>query len=250
MTAETLDGFLGGRLRIAQPAKGYRAGVDPVFLAAAVPARPGETVLDLGCGVGTAALCLAARVPGLALFGLELQPDYAALARENATRNGISLTVTLGDIRAMPAALREMTFDRVLMNPPYFDAGARTGAQDTGRETALAGPAAMEDWCDAALRRLRPGGTLTAIQVPARLPDLLAAIGRRASVTLHPLAARAGRDAGRIILTAKKGGRANLVLAAPTILHDGAAHGGDAESYTETAARVLRSGAAWPWLAD
>ncbi|MGB7263813.1 MAG: methyltransferase, partial [Albidovulum sp.] len=81
----TEDGFLGGRLRISQPRDGYRAAMDPVLLAAAVPARAGDTVLELGCGAGVASLCLASRVPGLALTGLELQSGYAALARANAT---------------------------------------------------------------------------------------------------------------------------------------------------------------------
>jgi tRNA1(Val) A37 N6-methylase TrmN6 len=52
----TTDGFLGGRLTIAQPVAGYRAAADPVLLAAAVQARPGQAVLDLGCGAGVASL--------------------------------------------------------------------------------------------------------------------------------------------------------------------------------------------------
>ncbi|MFZ2468854.1 MAG: methyltransferase, partial [Parvibaculum sedimenti] len=39
--AFTDDGFLGGRLQLLQPAKGYRAGIDAVLLAASVPARHG-----------------------------------------------------------------------------------------------------------------------------------------------------------------------------------------------------------------
>ena len=50
-------------------------------VAASVPARAGQSVLDLGCGVGAVALCLGARVPGLTLTGVERQPDYAALAQ-------------------------------------------------------------------------------------------------------------------------------------------------------------------------
>ena len=80
----TRDAFLGGKLRLRQPRRGYRAGIDPVLLAASVPARPGQSVLDLGCGAGAAALCLAARVGGLRLAGLERQADYAELARANA----------------------------------------------------------------------------------------------------------------------------------------------------------------------
>ena len=74
------DKFLMGRLRLLQPLRGYRAATDPVLLAAACPATPGQSVLDLGCGAGAAALCLATRVPGLALAGLEVQPEYADLA--------------------------------------------------------------------------------------------------------------------------------------------------------------------------
>lgn len=87
-TDTTDNGFLGGRLQLLQPRRGYRAGLDPVLLAASVAARPGQAVLELGCGVGTALLCLGARVPGLSLTGVELQPDYAALARRMRRATG------------------------------------------------------------------------------------------------------------------------------------------------------------------
>ena len=57
------DAFLGGRLVLRQPARGYRAGADAVMLAAACSARAGERVLELGCGAGAALFCLGARVP-------------------------------------------------------------------------------------------------------------------------------------------------------------------------------------------
>ena len=94
------DAFLGGRLRLWQPVAGYRAATDPVLLAAACPAVTGQSVLDLGCGAGAAGLCLAARVPGIALAGLEVQAGYAALARANAARNGIAFEVHEGDVAA------------------------------------------------------------------------------------------------------------------------------------------------------
>lgn len=135
------DGFLGGRLRLLQPKAGYRAATDPVLLAAAVPARAGENALELGCGAGAAALCLAARVPGLAVTGLERQPAYAALARENAARNGLALTVIEGDLAHLPAALRERSFDHVLANPPYYPAGG-AGSAACGERRAGGVPAA------------------------------------------------------------------------------------------------------------
>ncbi|MWD26419.1 methyltransferase, partial [Aquicoccus sp. SCR17] len=146
----TRNAFLGGRLSIAQPVAGYRAGVDPVLLAAACPARRGDSVLELGCGAGVAVLCLGSRVPGLDLSGLELQPAYAALARENAARNGIALAVEEGDLARMPAPLKARSFDQVIANPPYFDRAAGTRAADPGRDTALGEATPLAEWLRAA----------------------------------------------------------------------------------------------------
>lgn len=241
----TEDGFLGGRLRILQPRTGYRAATDPVLLAAAVAARPGERVLELGCGVGVASLCLGVRVAGLVLWGLELQPDYADLARRNAALNGVALEVVAGDLAAMPSALRGLEFDHVIANPPYFPAHAGTAAADGGRELAQREATPLPDWAAAGIRRLRPGGWLTVIQLAERLPDLLAALGPQVGATaVLPLAGRAGRPANRVIVQARKGARSPFVLHAPFVLHDGGAHAGDRDSYSDAARDVLRNAAA------
>ncbi len=243
--ALTCDAFLGGRLRILQPKKGYRAGVDPVLLAASVPAWAGQSVLELGCGAGVAGLCLMARVAGLEVAGLEMQPGYADLARRNARANEMMLDVHEGDLRAMPGALRARRFDHVIANPPYHRAVARTPALDEGREVAFAGEAALSDWAKAASRRLLPGGYFTAIQHMSRLPEFLEAVSAGlGSVEIFPLAPRAGRESRLFILRARKGGRADFRLHAPVIMHEGAAHSGDRESYTPHLRAVLREGKA------
>jgi tRNA1(Val) A37 N6-methylase TrmN6 len=240
----TDDGFLGGRLKILQPRQGYRAATDSVLLAAATEARPGDSVLDLGCGAGVASFCLLVRVPGLAAFGLERQPAYADLARTNAARNGLALTVVEGDLARMPAALRR-PFDHVIANPPYFARDGGTAARDAGREAAQREETPLPVWLDAAARRLAPGGRLTLIHDAARLPDLLAALDRRlGSVAVLPLAPRAGRPAGRIILQARKGGRGAFRLLSPLLLHDGASHAGDGDDFTAEVGDILRKAAA------
>jgi tRNA1(Val) A37 N6-methylase TrmN6 len=239
----TDDGFLGQRLRILQPRQGYRAATDPVLLAAAVPARSGDSVLELGCGAGVASLCLAARVAGLGQSALERQPAYAALVRMNADRNGIGLTVVEGDLAAMPDGLRR-PFDHVIANPPYFAAGDGTAAGDAGREAAQREDTPLAVWIDAATRRLAPGGWLTLIHLAARLPHLLAVMDRRlGSLSALPLAPRPDRAASRVILRARKGGRAAFRLLAPMVLHDGAAHDADRDSFTPEVRAVLRDGA-------
>ena len=236
------DKFLCGRLRLLQPIKGYRAATDPVLLAASCPAIAGDSVLDLGCGAGAAALCLGLRVPGLRLAGLELQPDYALLARENAARNGITVEVHEGDLIRMPQALRR-DFDHVIANPPYYSNGG-SPSPVPGRARAMRVETPLADWVAAASRRLRPGGRMTMILGADGLPEVLAAMGAKlGSVAVLPLAAREGRAALRVIVQARKGGRAAFRLLAPFVIHRGPAHDGDRESYTPEANAVLRQGA-------
>ena len=236
------DKFLCGRLRLLQPVRGYRAATDPVLLAAACPAVPGDSVLDLGCGAGAAALCLGHRVPGLHLSGLEVQPDYADLARRNSERNGVPLAVHEGDLARMPKDLRR-DFDHVIANPPYYPSGG-SPSPVSSLAPAMQVETPLSDWVGAACRRLRPEGWVTMITGADAVPEVLAALcSKLGSAAILPLAAREGRPALRVILQARKGGRAAFRLLAPFVIHHGQAHDGDRESYTEAANAVLRDGA-------
>ncbi len=241
----TRDAFLGGRVMAWQPKTGYRAATDPVLLAASVEARAGDRVLELGCGVGVASLCLAARVPGLVLTGVERQADYAELARRNA---GAAMNVITADLTALPAALRAQSFDHVIANPPYYPAGGGTPARDAGREAALREATPLTDWTGTAARRLKPGGWLTMIHDTRRAPQLLAAlVPDFGAISLRPLVAREGRAAGRVLVRARKGARGAFALLSPLVLHDGPAHTGDGDDFSETARAALRDGAAIGW---
>lgn len=237
------DVLLGGRVRLWQPGRGYRAGVDPVLLAAACPARPGQRVLDLGCGAGAVALCLAARVPGLVLTGVERQPAMADLARRNGMGQGAALTVVTADLADLPADLRQQSFDHVVMNPPYFRRGASVSGPDPAREAAMGEDTPLATWLAVAARRLAPGGWLSVIQRADRLEDLMAGLGGLGSVEIVPLWPRAGRAARLVILRARKGGRAPLRLLAGLVLHEGSHHPGDRDHYTPAAQAVLRDAA-------
>jgi tRNA1Val (adenine37-N6)-methyltransferase len=233
----TDDAFLCGRLHLWQPLRGYRAATDPVLLAACVDARAGQRVLDIGCGAGAASLCLAARVPGLIHAGLEVQKDYADLARRNGARNGVAMQVVTGDVADMPRALRT-DFDHVMANPPYYPSGG-TPSPNVGRATALQVATPITTWVAAGLRRLAPGGWLTMILATDLMP---AAVALTPHASVLPLAPREGRAAPRVILQVRKTGKQPFRLLAPFVIHAGPTHDGDRENYTPAANAVLRDG--------
>jgi len=246
MTADNLthDAFLGGRIHLWQPRKGYRAGVDPVLLAATIPAVSGQRVLELGCGVGAAILCLGSRVSGLSLTGVERETQYADLARRNGAE---ALEVFTADIAALPLTLRQRQFDHILINPPYWRRDSSVAADDPNREVALGEQTPLSVWIEVAAKRLAPKGFMHVIHRAERLPDLLAALPRyMGSIEVLPIAGRKGRDAERVILRARKEGRADFRLHAPLILHRGEAHL-DGDQYTQNVRDAFRTGAALPF---
>lgn len=241
----TRDAFLGGRITVRQPSKGFRSGADAVLLASAVPAQPGQSVLELGTGAGVASLCLALRVPGLTLSGLEVQETYVELAIANAADAGVEIDVLHGDLSDPPACLKEQSFDHVLMNPPYYRAHSWTQSADEGRRTALAEEVSLAAWMDAATRRLKPGGCLTLVQKASRLVDVLkAADGRLGSIEIKPVSPRRGRPAELVLVRFKKGGKADPLLYPPLIMHEGDKHRQDVADQTEAADALLRHGEA------
>jgi len=240
----TEDRLLGGRVVLRQPRDGFRAAIDPVLLAAAVPAREGDRVLEVGAGTGAASLCLAKRVPGLTVHGLELQRDLARLFAENARLNGLADQVHAvpGDLLRPPPIMERDTYDHVFANPPYLDAAQADPADRADRRLAsVEGEAALEDWIAFALSMTKPKGSFTFIHRADRLVEILAALhGKAGGVIVFPLWPRAGSPAKRVIIQARKSSRAPTVLASGIALH------GDGQGYTPEAEAVLRDGWALP----
>ncbi|MHB2166938.1 tRNA1(Val) (adenine(37)-N6)-methyltransferase [Alsobacter sp. R-9] len=243
------DRLLDGRLLLRQPVRGHRAGTDAVLLAAAAQAGPGD-VVDLGAGVGTVGLAVAVRHPGSHVRLVERDPAAAALARYNASANGLEARVEVVEVDVFASsAVREeaglgpRSADLVLTNPPFDAPGRVRPSPDPARRAAhVMGDGGLDGWIRTTLDVLRPGGTLVVIHRATALPALLASLDRRfGGVCVRPVAAKAGEAASRVLVRAEKGSRAPFALLPPLVLHD------DTGGFTPQAEALHRGEAALPW---
>jgi tRNA1(Val) A37 N6-methylase TrmN6 len=244
----TDDAFLGGKLQILQPEKGYRAGIDAVFLAASIPAVDGETVFEAGIGAGVAAMCLLARNPLLHVTGIELNSRYAVLCEQNAKRNNLSdhLRIITGDVKdAMRRDLAHMpehgSFAHAFANPPYFEDGKVTQSPSLLKAAAHSfGPDDLDLWIKLLHAMVTLRGTVTLIHRAETLGKILASMESRfGDIRVAPLYAREGTAASRVIVQGVKGSKAPMQLLPGLILHE------QDNGFTPDAEAVLRDGAAW-----
>ena len=228
---------LDKKVRLLQPDGGFRTSLDSVMLAAAVPAKSGDTVLDAGCGVGGASFCLLWRVPDISLTGVDWHDDYVDLARHNNELNNAHADFLSADIRNYQP---EKTFDLVMMNPPYFEAGKHTPSPDEARAKANGHQdedLTLDEWIKAAHRLVKSNGSITIIYPASGTDKIIKAMGKKfGAVEIIPLWQRAGQEARRVIIRAIKDRQTPARILPGLTLHkeDG--------SYTVEADAVLRNG--------
>ncbi len=243
--ALTRDEFLGGRIQLFQRRRGYRVTMDSVLLAAAAGAGANDRVLDLGSGSGAAALCLAARVAGVSVTGLELQPEMMTLASKNIEHNTLSDRVTMvaGDVARPPAALMARPFQHVIANPPYVSLGTGTLPPDPVKATArVEGHARLPGWIETAAACLVSGGTFTLVHRADRVPEILEQMSRNGfgDCIVFPLWPGPGRDRdySRVLVRGTLDAEGSPVTRPGLVIH---VPGG---GYTPESEAVLRHGAA------
>jgi tRNA1(Val) A37 N6-methylase TrmN6 len=264
----TATHLLGGRVKLMQPHKGYRIGMDGALLAAACASLPKvRTALELGCGVGGALLSLKARRPDITLTGVEREAVYAALARQNITLNAAAgMTIIEGDIgqgykplfsspfpkwggvAAQSAtegssSVSPTRFDLVFSNPPYFDDPDTLRAPHEAKRPAWIADDGLEAWLDFAQGVVVDQGHIVFIHRADRLADILGGLSRKCgSFVIRPIQPFAEKEAKRVLVRAQRLGKAPLRLLPPLILHD------DGErKHTPEVEAILRGEAGLSW---
>lgn len=209
--------------------------MDAALLAASVQARPGERVLEAGCGVGGVLTQIAARRPGVFLTGVERDPVAAGLAGENLVLNALAdrMDAIHGDIAAGFAALDRPRFDWAISNPPFFDDASALRAPAPAKRGAWMADDGLGAWVRFLTDGVRDGGRIVIVHRADRLADILSLLGQRCgSFAIRPVQPYADQPAKRVLVHAIRSGRAPLRLLPALVLHDrsGAKHAPEAEA--------------------
>lgn len=227
---------LDKRVQLLQTAQGFRTSIDSVLLAAACPAKSGDHVLDMGCGVGSAGLCVLWRVKGVRLTGVEIQKESVELARENGALNGMECEFMQCDIREF----RGLGFNHVICNPPFLEAGTHNASPSESLAMARGhadSELTLKHWMDAGHKALKSGGSFTMIHRADHTDKIIQALGPRfGAVEIIPFWPHAGEPAKRVIVRAVKGRKTGCSLRPGIVLH------GENEGYTAEAEAILRDG--------
>jgi len=234
---ETLDSFLGGRVKLIQPSEGYRAGIDPIFLAASLQPKPQEIVLDVGSGVGVASISLAVRCPDIKIFGIEVQPDLVNLSLLNIRNNNLVGRVEMinGDLLFPPDKIKLNSFDHVMTNPPYYEYSRTKSSPNPGKAQANTETVDLGTWIKYSLKLLKSKGVFTMIHRVERLSQILHHLGEQTGdLVVYPLWPGSHKPARRVIVQGRKNGRGELRLASGMTLHGGP------EKYSPEAEAILR----------
>ena len=231
----TVDDFLGGLIKLSQPKIGYRATSDAVMVAAAVPAKEGETILDVGCASGIVGLCIGARVPNLSITGVEIQPELVELACQNAALNGQNLTVIKADISKKVPELHGIQFHHVVTNPPFYTETPARQSQQV--EMAYKQVVPLKKWIDFCLRHLRAKGTFTIIHRAESVPEILSLLnGRLGGIRLIPIWPKQGVNPKRVIIQGIMNSKKPFEIHTGFVMH----HHDDTR--TDEAERIMREG--------
>ncbi|MFP4386014.1 MAG: tRNA1(Val) (adenine(37)-N6)-methyltransferase [Alphaproteobacteria bacterium] len=222
MADDDLIYVLNKRVGLYQVDKGFRTSMDSVLLAAACPARAGERILDLGCGVGSAGLCVLYRVASASLLGVDIQNDHIALAEKNAAHNNMQdrASFLCADVRELEA-FDVGSFEHVICNPPYKEAGTHRHSPSLAKARAMGHlnkDMSLRRWIDCAWTHIKGQGSLTIIHEAGQCDSLIHSLysargGRRfGNVEIFPVFTKAGQPAKRVIIRAWKHRKAQSQL--------------------------------------
>ena len=233
----TIDRFLGDKILLKQSKEGLRATSDSVLVAALVPVKKNETILDVGAGNGIIGCCINARTP-CKITAIEIQNSLCSLIEENAKQNNCQIDLVKHDILLAKDPLKGKLFHHVVTNPPFYERSRNTRKNDEQKK-AFVQDFDLKKWLEYCLKHLRAKGSLNIIHRPEMLAEILPIMTKKlGNIDIFPICSKEGEKANRILIRGYLNKRGPLVLHSPLIMHT------KNNKRTKSAEKILRFGQA------
>ncbi len=210
--------------KIYQYTEGFSFGTDAVLLSGFITPRKKDIGVELGTGTGIIPLLLSIHKEFGKIYALEIQKDYALLARENIALNGFSdkVEVIEGDLKEVKKHI-PFYCDFVFSNPPYMK--KETGKVNDNEKKSIARHEIhcdIRDVCSAASSLLQDKGDFYCVYRLSRMAELFSAM---AEVDLEPknivfVTPKKDSSPDLILVRGVKGAKAELKSRPPFVLQD------------------------------
>ncbi len=221
---ERLDN-VNEKIDLIQKKDGLTFGTDAFLLASFIKPAPSKTAVELGTGTGIISLLLAARDRFSKIKAIEIQEDFASLAKRNVLLNQMEqkIDVLCKDATKMSALDIGGEVDVVFTNPPYMKTDSGKRNQSDYKYIArheVCGD--INDFCAAAFKMLKHGGKFYAVWRPDRLTDLVCAMrkSRLEPKIITFVQADENSAPSMMLVSATKGGASGVILTPPVLLYD------------------------------
>ena len=213
------------KLKLIQKPEGLTFGTDALLLAGYISGR-GMRGLELGTGSGIISHLLLTREKLSEAVALEVQEEYALLAKRNTELNSLSerMTVENIDLRDFQP---KCEFDIVYTNPPYMT--VNSGRANTLSKKNLARhevKGTILDFARCAAKSLKYGGKFAVVYRPDRLTALLSAMkeAKLEAKRITFVHADTDSESSMVLIEAKKGGKCGAKLTSPLIIYKDKEH--------------------------
>ncbi len=174
---ERIDNLELNNLKIIQNTKGFCFGLDSILLSDfAKNIKTNSKVIDLGTGTGILPILLSAKTKASKIFGIEIQPEVANMAKRSVLLNNLQnkIEIVCENIKCLKDIYNVNSFDAVVTNPPYKLLG--TGNINECQLKLISRheiSANLEDFISISSYLLKDQASIYMVHRPERLVDIL-----------------------------------------------------------------------------
>lgn len=221
---ERVDDLQIGGLSIIQDTRGFCFGVDAVLLSSFPEIKKGDEVFDMCTGSGIVAILLAAKTSAGRIYGMELIPETAQMAKRSVQMNNLeNVFILQGDIRDAVSKFGRGVFDVITCNPPYKKVQSGLLCADPVKTAARHEVfCTLRDVLEQSYDLLKLGGKLCMVHRPERLCDIMCLMreNRIEPKRLRFVHPAPGKPPVLILVEGAKGGGEFLKILPPLYVYD------------------------------